>query len=41
MEQETRFLLALESAASYRISGGTLTLFAADGSIAVTLTRAQ
>lgn len=41
MEQETRYLLALESAASYRISGGTLTLFATDGSTAVMLTRAQ
>lgn len=41
MEQESQFLKALESAATYRISGGTLTLFAADGSTAVTLARAQ
>lgn len=40
MEQESQFLKALESAATYRISGGTLTLFAADGSTAVTLARA-
>lgn len=41
MEQESQFLKALESAATYRISGGTLTLFAADGNTAVTLARAQ
>ena len=41
MEQESQFLKALESAATYRISGGTLTLFTADGSTAVTLARAQ
>jgi len=41
MEQGSEFLKALESAATYRISGGTLTLFAADGSTAVTLARAQ
>lgn len=40
MEQESRFLKALESASSYRVSGGTLTLFAADGSTAVALVRA-
>lgn len=41
MEQESRFLKALESAVRYRISGSTLELYRADGSIAVTLASAS
>lgn len=41
MEQETQFLLALESAATFRMDGDLLELRTSDGSLAVTLTRAQ
>ncbi len=41
MEQEAQFLAALESAVSYRISGGRLELRDAGGSLAVTATWAR
>lgn len=41
MAQETQFLLALESAVTYHMDGDLLELRAADGSLAVTLTRVQ
>lgn len=41
MAQETQFLLALESATRYHMDGDLLELRAADGSLAVILTRTQ
>jgi heat shock protein HslJ len=40
MEQETQFLQALETAATYRLDGSQLELRTADGALAVTLARA-
>jgi heat shock protein HslJ len=40
MEQETLFLQALQTSATFRMDGDQLELRTADGSLAVSLTRA-